>query len=176
MPETTAPTPFPLPLRAQATGTDARAERLIRQIRGEVEELRAALDEVTGAQGEMMTVDLAAVVADPGAAAALPAPVLVRAIISAAKEIERLQAQVAEQARAMTELVSTVHELREEQSFRRGRLETLEEVIAALHANLQDFRTARDYGRGPMVNGNGAQAAIAAAEAAIAAYDVPHDD
>jgi hypothetical protein len=143
--ELPAPTPFPLPLRGQLTTSDARAERLIRQIRGEVEDLRQTLEDISSSQEEMVTLDLPSVVADPEAAKTLAPAVLVRGLIAAHEEHERLRAQVLEQAQAMTEMVSTIHTLREEAAMRRGRLETLDQVVAALHANLQDFRGERDF-------------------------------
>ncbi len=154
MPENRPAAPFPLPLRGQATGSDARAERLIRQIRSEVEDLRQTLDEMATAQEDMVTIDLDAVIADPEAAAALPPAVLVRGLISAVERIAALSNEITTVNAAVKRLETLNHDLELEHSFNRGRLETLDEVIAALHGNLQDLRYERDNGR-LVLNGNG---------------------
>ncbi len=151
--EANRPAPFPLNLRGQATGTDARAERLIRQIRAEVETLRTTLDEMVTAQDDMVAIDLDAVVADPDAAAALPPAILVRGLVSASERISSLNSDMASINDTVKKLESINHDLQLEHSFNRGRLETLDEVIAALHGNLQDLRFDRDQ-RSIMMNGH----------------------
>lgn len=142
-----APAPFPMNLRAQASGSDARAERLIRQIRGEVETLRQALDDMSTAQGDMVSVDIDSVIADPVAAAGLPPAVLVRGLIASSEKIAALNAEIAAIGESVQRLQTLNHDLELEHSFNRGRLETLDEVVAALHGNLQDLRYERDQSR-----------------------------
>ena len=163
MPEHRPAAPFPLSLRGQASGSDARAERLIRQIRSEVEDLRQTLDEMATAQEDMVALDLDAVVADREAAAALPPAILVRGLISAAERLASLSGEIANVNESVKRLERLNHELELEHSFNRGRLETLDEVIAALHGNLQDLRYERDQGRMILnANGNGLRPQIAA--------------
>ncbi len=163
MPEPRPAAPFPLSLRGQASGSDARAERLIRQIRSEVEDLRQTLDEMATAQEDMVALDLDAVVADREAAAALPPAILVRGLISAAERLASLSREIAGVNESVKRLERLNHELELEHSFNRGRLETLDEVIAALHGNLQDLRYERDQGRMILnANGNGLRPQIAA--------------
>jgi hypothetical protein len=158
--ETAAPFPLNLNLRAQATASDARADRLIRQIRAEVESLRAALDEMTTAQEDMVALDLDSVIADPAAAAGIPPAVLVRGLVTAGEKISALTAEMAQVNESVNRLQSLNHQLEVEHSFNRGRLETLDEVVAALHANLQDLRYERDQSRLIVANGNGMRGQI----------------
>lgn len=139
--------PFPMNLRGQATASDARADRLIRQIRAEVESLRQTLDEMTAAQEDMVAIDLDSVVADPAAAAGLPPAVLVRGLVTASEKIRTLNDEIATVNESIQRLQTLNHQLEVEHSFNRGRLETLDEVVAALHANLQDLRYERDQSR-----------------------------
>lgn len=139
--------PFTFPLRNQATAADSRADRLVRQIRGEVEQLREALDSLVSEQDEMVEVDPALVVEHPDAAATLPPAVLVRAIVSIHEENVRLKKRVSKQGRREANLRRRHNELKLEDAARRSRLDTLEEVLAALHANLQDLRLERDSQR-----------------------------
>jgi hypothetical protein len=154
--------PFNLPLKSQFTGADSRADRLIRQLRGEVEAIRGSLDQYAAESAEMLEVDLAAVVADPAAAATLPAAALVRALISAAEKNERLRAENETRRRKGAHLRKELRAMRIAEAATNARVETLEEVIAALHANLEDLRAARDHGR----------AALPPAPAAIELPDV----
>jgi signal peptidase len=85
------PGPGPqIPLRGQSTSTDARAERLVRVIRSEVEELRETLDQLANDRADFLEADLAAIIADSHGAASLPAPVLVRALLMANERNEEL--------------------------------------------------------------------------------------
>ena len=140
--------PFNLPLRGQFTGADSRADRLVRQIRGEVEELRQSLDQLSLENGDLMEVDIAAVIADPGAAVALPPAALVRAIVAASQRAEDLESQLASQKKKASRLRTQLREHRLEDAAARARVETLGEVIAALHGNLEDLRAERDHSRG----------------------------
>jgi hypothetical protein len=132
------------PLRQQATGNDARAERLFRKVRGEMDELRSTLDAIHAVSDELTELDLAAVAEHPEAAAQLPPAVLVRGLVAAHETRQRLERKV-RKARARNErLARKVRQLRQERSYVRGRMLTFEEVIAALHANIEDLRIARD--------------------------------
>jgi hypothetical protein len=141
------PRPFTFPLRNQATAADSRADRLVRQIRGEVEQLREALDALVSEQDEMVEVDPASVMENPDAAATLPPAVLVRTIVSAHEENVRLKKRLSKQGRRQSNLRRRYNELELEDVARRSRLDTLEEVLAALHANLLDLRLERDSQR-----------------------------
>lgn len=142
--------PFNLPLKSQFSGADSRADRLIRQLRGEVEAIRGSLDQYAAESGDMLEVDLAAVVADPAAAALLPPAALVRALIAAAGENETLQAENNARRRKHAGLRKELRAMRLAEAASNARVETLEEVIAALHANLEDLRAARDHVRGTL--------------------------
>lgn len=139
--------PFRFPLRSQATAADSRAERLVRQIRGEVGQLREALDSRVSEKDEMVEVDPAVVVEHAGAAATLPPAVLVRAIVATQEENARLKKRVSKQGRREANLRRRYNELKLEDAARQSRLDTLEEVLTALHANLQDLRLERDSHR-----------------------------
>ncbi len=147
-PEMTVPPPPALPfangLRSQATGGDARAERLVRAVRMEVADLKQAIDGWGQSRDDMLEIDLEAVRADPAAAATIPPPALVRGLLSAADRITELEARLAEAERARAALSDDVARLQEEHSYVRGRTETLHEVIAALHGNLEDLRAERN--------------------------------
>jgi len=143
-----SPRPFSLPLRSQFTASDSRADRLVRQIRGEVDHLKHTLDNLAHEHDEMVEVDPAAVAANPETAAALPAAVLVRTIITAGAANVRLRKRVAKQGRREASLRQRLNDLKVEDAANRARLDTLEEVLSALNGNLQDLRFERDYQRG----------------------------
>ncbi len=141
-----APGPNPLaqiPLRSQATANDARTERLVRSIRGEVEELRETLDAIANDRGEFLEADISAIIADPEGAASLPPAVLVRAIMAANERNEQMLAELGRQARRNAKLKSKLRALRITHAQVAGRMATLDEVIAALHSNLEDLRLER---------------------------------
>ena len=153
--ETPVPSPVPLAerpgrlagsMRTQVGSSDLRAERLVRQIRGQLDELRERIDgRVTP---ETLTrIDLAAVAADPEAATELPAGLLVRALVEAHEDLCRLQDQVADQRTKIGALSAHIREIDAERAYSKGRTQTLDEVIAALHANLEDLRLQRDSAR-----------------------------
>jgi predicted nuclease with TOPRIM domain len=87
---------------------------------------------------------LEAIAGHPDAAAALPPALLVRGLVRAHDHSERLATENEEQAARIAELKGEIHDLREDKAYLRGRIETLDQVIAALHANIQDLRLARD--------------------------------
>lgn len=132
-------------LRGQASATDARAERLVRQVRQDVERLQAALDQLGAERDAMLEVDAAAVAADPEAAATLPPAVLVRALIAADADTRRLRSRLGKARTREQKLRAHLHRLEIEGAAATTRLETLEEVLAALHANLADLRLDREF-------------------------------
>ena len=161
------------PLRQQATGGDVRAERLFKKIRGEVDELRATLDAIHDVSEELTELDLDAVAEHPEAAVQLPAAVLVKGLIAAREEQLRLRRRARKIRVRNGKLSAEVRELRQERSYFRGRMLTFEEVIAALHANIEDLRIGRDSHQaiGPpaaprVLRPGGAPEAIAPAEQA----------
>ncbi len=154
-PEMLAPSPVPLAerpgrlagsMRTQLGSSDLRAERLVRQLRGQLDELRERID--GRAVPEFLTrIDLAAVKADPEAAMELPAGLLVRALVMAHDDIVCLEERVADQRTKIGALSARIREIDAERAYNRGRTQTLDEVIAALHANLEDLRLQRDSAR-----------------------------
>ena len=147
-PSVAEPLPAPvvnIPLRSQVTGVDSRADRLVRQVRNEVEALKKTLDDIALDRDEMLELDLRALMADPEHALTLPPAVLVRALVASGEENTRLQARADRQREKATKLTEKLRGLERDDAGRRARLETLEEVIAALHANLEDLRYDRDH-------------------------------
>jgi hypothetical protein len=133
-----------LPLKSQATGTDARAERFFRQVRAEVDGLRKQLGEARSPNLELSELDVEAVAADPGAAASLPPEALVRALVKEHSANAELRRKLSRSRAATRKKTDALRRLQNERAFERGRLETLDNVIAALHGNLEDLRIARD--------------------------------
>jgi FtsZ-binding cell division protein ZapB len=131
-------------LKSQFTSSDARAERMFRSVRGEFEDLRRSLDVLSIGHEEMLDLNLAAVAADPDAAATLPPSVLVRALMAAAELHEKLEGQVDEATEKIVTLQDEVQSLLLQRAALQGRLQTFEDIVAALHANLKDLRGERD--------------------------------
>ncbi|MGE5596615.1 MAG: hypothetical protein ACM3S1_11350, partial [Hyphomicrobiales bacterium] len=138
---------FHMALKTQLTGSDARAERLVRQVRSELEDLRQSITRIREIPEALTELDLAAVAADPDAAAALPPGLLVRALIEARERNNRLEKRIAKQRDRIERLEEKVRDLKQERAWLRGRMETFEDVIAALHANIEDLRLHRDSAR-----------------------------
>lgn len=134
-----------IPLRGQMTGSDARAERLVRQVRSDVERLQKVLDALSEEQGDMMEVDPAAIAANPDAAATLAPGLLVRAVIAAETENRRLRKRLAKARQREQKLQGRLQQMELAGAARKSRLDTLEEVLAALHGNLQDLRQEREF-------------------------------
>ncbi len=132
------------PLRQQATSGDVRAERLFKKIRGEVDELRTTLDALHDVSEELTELDLDAVAEHPEAAAQLPAGVLVKGLVAAREERLRLRQKVSRVRAKNTKLAAEVRQLRQERSYFRGRMLTFDDIIGALHANIEDLRIGRD--------------------------------
>ena len=134
-----------LPLKGQMTGSDARAERLVRQVRQDVERLQATLTQLASEQSDLYEVDAEAVAANQEAALTLPPAVLVRALVEANAEIRGLKKRVGKGRTREQKLREKIHRMELAEASRASRLETLEEVLAALHGNLQDLRAEREY-------------------------------
>ena len=133
-------------MRTQVGSSDLRADRLVRQVRCQIDALRERID--GRAVPETLTrLDLAAVAADPDAALELPPSLLVRALVDAHGEISCLEERVTDERTKIGALSARIREIDTEQAFSRGRIQTLDEVIAALHSNLEDLRLQRDSTR-----------------------------
>ena len=132
------------PLKSQATSTDARAERLFRKIRTEMDELRLTIDSLHEGAADLTELDLAAVAENPDAAASLPPATLVKALIAAHQRESRLMRKVDRAAGRNEKLATRNRVLKQERAWLRGRQTTFEDVIGALHANIEDLRIARD--------------------------------
>lgn len=135
------------PMRSQLSGGDVRAERMVKQIRGEVEDLRGTLAALSAAPGDLETLDIDAVVASPSAAALLPPATLVAAITALHDRNRRLSRKNAKLEARLEALDAKVRDLKQDRAWARGRLDTLAEVIEALHANIEDLRHHRDNTR-----------------------------
>lgn len=132
------------PMKTQVSGSEVRTERIVRQVRSEIDELRQSMARIREFPDELTGLDLAAVAANPDAAAALPPALLVRALVEAHDREARLERRVRKQRDRIERLEEKVRNLKQERAYSRGRQATLEDVIAALHANLQDLRLFRD--------------------------------
>lgn len=132
------------PLKSQMSASDVRTDRVARQIRAEIDGLRASVALFQATPGDFTRIDPAAVAADPDAAAALPPALLVAAIVEADRQQQRFAARLAKQRARIEKLEARVRELKQERAWLRGRQQTLDEVIGALHANIEDLRLHRD--------------------------------
>ena len=127
------------------TGSDARAERLVRQVRQDVERLQSTLSQLATEQSELYEVDAASVAANPDAALTLPPAVLVRALVASDQENRSLRKRIGKSRTREQKLREKLHRMELEEASRKSRLDTLEDVLAALHGNLQDLRAEREY-------------------------------
>ncbi len=132
-------------MRGQMTSGDARAERLVRQVRTELAALQDTFAALSAEHDDMLEVDPASVAENPGAALTLPPAVLVRAVVAAEAENTRLRSRARKLQSRQRQLRERLHEMQLAEAARASRLDTLEEVIAALHGNLTDLRQDRDY-------------------------------
>lgn len=132
-------------LRGQMTSTDARAERLVRQVRNEVSALQETLAALAQEHDEMLEADPAAIAKNPEAALTLAPAVLVRAVLSAERENRNLRKRVQKDQARRQKLQARLHELQIAEAARASRLATLEDVIGALHGNLTDLRQEREF-------------------------------
>lgn len=136
-------------MKTQASGADARTERIARQLRAEIAELRAHVGATRDLPERFTTPDLDAIADDPETAAALPPALLVRALVEARDRNARLERRLAKQRGRIEKLEEKVRDLKQERAWLRGRMETFEDVIAALHDNIEDLRLFRDSVAGP---------------------------
>ncbi|MBI2766709.1 MAG: hypothetical protein HYX53_12490 [Chloroflexi bacterium] len=133
--------------RSQYGSGDVRAERLVRQVRGEMAELRETFEALRAVPEDLTAVDLDAIAANPGAATALPPAMLIRALIATYESNRRLERKVAKLKDETDSLRGRVRDLKQDRAWFRGRMETLDDVIEALHANIDDLRHHRDNTR-----------------------------
>lgn len=109
--------------------------------------MRDTLDQLASDRAEFLEADLAAIIADPQGAASLPAPVLIRALLMANEHNEALGNALDRKSRLASKLKEQLRDVRIDQASAKARMETLEEVISALHANLEDLRSERELSR-----------------------------
>jgi chromosome segregation ATPase len=93
----------------------------------------------------MLEVDPAAVAANPEAALTLAPAILVRAVVSAEAENRKLRKQARKVQARQRQMRERLHELELSEASRVSRLQTLEDVIGALHGNLTDLRQEREF-------------------------------
>lgn len=86
---------------------------------------------------------------NPTAGENLTPAALVSAILSSEAENRSLRRRLHQRKRELHELKKTMAQQVLEDAELRGRLRTLEEVIAALHANIEDLRLQRDQQPSP---------------------------
>lgn len=127
------------------TSSDARAERLVRQVRTEVSALQQTLAALAQEQDEMLEVDPRSVAKNPEAALTLAPAILVRALVSSETENKRLRKRTRKVQQRHRKMRSRLQELQLSEAARASRLQTLEEVISALHGNLSDLRHEREF-------------------------------
>jgi hypothetical protein len=132
-------------MRGQMTSSDARAERLVRQVRNEVSALQKSLAALAEEHDEMYEVDPSAIAKNPETALTLPPAILVRAVVSAESENTRLRKRVRKDQARRRKLRERLQELQLSEAARQSRLQTLEDVISALHGNLTDLRQEREF-------------------------------
>ena len=132
-------------MRGQMTSSDARAERLVRQVRSEVSALQKSLAALAEEHDEMYEVDPATIAKNPETALTLPPAILVRAVVAAEGENTRLRKRVRKDQERQRKLRERLQELQLSEAARTSRLQTLEEVIGALHGNLSDLRQEREF-------------------------------
>ncbi len=132
-------------MRSQMTSSDARAERLVRQVRSEVVGLQESLTALAREQHEMIEVDPAAVAQNPEAALTLAPSILVRAVVAAEAENQSLRKRAAKTRVREQKLKERLQELQLSEAARVSRMQTLEDVISVLHGNLTDVRHEREF-------------------------------
>ena len=131
-------------LKGQASTLDARAERLVKHVRTEIDGIRESLDMIGAGQEEMLEVTPGSVAENPAIAATLAPMVLVRSLISAGRRQVELEQELAEITAHLTAASHELGSMREEHAGRAGRMDTLDQVISALHENLSDLRADRE--------------------------------
>ena len=132
-------------MRGQMTSSDARAERLVRQVRNEVSALQKTFASLAEEHDAMYEVDPAAIARNPETALTLPPAILVRAVVSSESENLRLRKRARKNEARQRKLRERLQELQLSEAARQSRLQTLEDVIGALHGNLTDLRQEREF-------------------------------
>jgi hypothetical protein len=84
------------------------------------------------------------IAADPAAAERMPPRALVSAVLASEAENRALRRRLHARKQELHELKKGMADHVVEDAELRGRLRTLEDVIAALHANIEDLRIQRD--------------------------------
>jgi hypothetical protein len=84
------------------------------------------------------------ILADPAAAELLPPAELVAAVVACEHENRQLRQRLRARKRELAEMRSAMAAHVSDDAEIRGRLRTLEEVVAALHGNIEDLRLQRD--------------------------------
>lgn len=146
-PEPEQPPVDPIPFRqkGQLTGQDARAERLVLGVRSEVSELRNYIASLREHAGEAFAIDLESVIADPALAVTIPPRLFLDELLRQRDQVRQLEAALAETATELANARDENHEMSLRLAVADARRETLGDVIAALHANLEDLRALRSY-------------------------------
>lgn len=135
--------PIPFRQKGQLTGQDARAERLVLGVRSEVSELRNYIASLREHAGEAFAIDLESVIADPALAVTIPPRLFLDELLRQRDQVRSLEDALAETATALADARTENHELSLRLAVADVRRETLGDVIAALHANLEDLRAMR---------------------------------
>lgn len=138
----------PIPLRnlkSQSTGQDARAERLVLGLRSELGELRDALQGLRALTPQVYTLDLDALLEEPELASAIPPRIMVQELARLHDRVSGLLEDLGQREQELADLREEREALRIRLSSTEARNETLADVIAALHANLEDLRISRAY-------------------------------
>lgn len=85
-----------------------------------------------------------AIEADPVGAQRLPPAELVGVLLDVAEENRALEKKLKHRSRKLSRLQARLEAIAVDDAETRGRLAALEQVIAALHANVEDLRLERD--------------------------------
>lgn len=131
-------------LKGQSNARDARAERLVGGLRGELDQLRDELKGIRAATPGVYQVDVPALLESPGSAAGVPPRLLVKELARLSRRVNELEEQAAEREQTLAALRGERHELERQMAALEARNETLSQVIGALYGNLEDLRAARD--------------------------------
>jgi len=135
--------PLPFRQKSQLTGQDARAERLVLGVRSEVSELREYVSALRERAGEAFALDIESVIADPALAVTIPPRLFLDEILRQRERIHELDAALAALNAELQKALDADHDASLRLAVSEARRETLGEVIAALHANLEDLRALR---------------------------------
>ncbi len=135
--------PIPFRQKAQSTAHDARAERLVMGLRSEMLELKDSIVGLRSRSSDLYSLDVDALAGDPAAATGLPHDMLVEALLAMRSELRQARETIRERDEALEALREEHRALQTEHAVANSRIETLGDVIGALHANLEDLRSVR---------------------------------